>query len=430
MDDDDVIMRPTLQSIFQAHFDHYASQRKLPLRAWKAAHAIVACRTPALGGHIQRCPEGHVMRVHYNACRHRSCTTCSALPRACWAEHQGERLLHCDHYHVVFTLPHELLALWQYNRQWFADTLFRCARETIMELCADTRFLGAVPGIVMALHTWGRTLNHHPHVHCLISGGGLTDTGQWKPVTNGYLLPVRVVKHLYRGKMLAALTGALERDQLALPAQHTNTEWMRCVRALYKHNWNVHLAQRYEHGQGVMKYLARYVKGGPIHDGRVHRADQDHVDIGYTDHHDGMVKRLRLATDEFISRILWHAPEPGQHTVRHYGLYANAARAKRDCARSALGQMPSKPMAQTNWQDLLEDMGLSDKARCPRCRRSLVRGSTIGKRRRENSISSAVPSGFAQLGVEAEAPHTASRTTTGPPRARGRFSLGRGAPLN
>ena len=198
-----------------------------------AARAIVHCRTPALGGHVQRCPEGHVARVHYNACRHRSCPCCSALPRARWAETQAGRLLGCAHYHVVFTLPHELIALWTHNRAWLNDTLFQCARDTLIELCADARFLGATPGIVMALHTWGRTLNLHPHVHCLVSGGGLTPAGAWKAVQNGYLLPVRVVKSLYRGKMLAAIGAALDEARLRLPAQDTQAYWARTVRALF-----------------------------------------------------------------------------------------------------------------------------------------------------------------------------------------------------
>lgn len=426
-----MIMRPTLQGIFQSHFARYAASRKLPLRAHQAAGAIVNCRTPALGGHIQRCPEGHLMRVHYNACRHRSCTTCSALPRAHWAEREATRLLGCAHYHVVFTVPHELILLWQHNRHWFADTLFGCARQTIVQLCADARFLGATPGIVMALHTWGRTLNHHPHVHCLVSGGGLTDTGEWKPVRNGYLLPVRVVKALYRGKMLAALIQALDGNELNLPEHTTDVHWRRCVRALYKHNWNVHLAQRYEHGQGVLKYLARYVKGGPIHNRRLQSANDRHVDIDYTDHHDGKQKHMRLATEEFISRILWHVPEPGQHTVRHYGLYANAAKARLNCARGQLGQLPApSSTSDTKWQDALEVMGLGDKARCPRCRRSLVRGANVAAVRKQNSLSNAVPSAFAQPGVEVETPNAASPATTGPPGVRRIIFLRRGVPLN
>lgn len=426
------MMRPTLQAIFASGFAQYAAQRKLPLRALRAAGAIVHCRTPALGGHIQRCPEGHVARVHYNACRHRSCPRCSGLARARWAEAQAARLPECAHYHVVFTLPHELVTLWAHNRAWFTDTLFQCARETLMDLCADARYLGATPGIVMALHTWGRTLNHHPHVHCLVSGGGLTRAGDWKAVTNGYLLPVRVVKSLYRGKMLAAIGQGLEDDQLRLPASDTRAHWARALRALYRKNWNVRLAERYAHGHGVLRYLARYVKGGPIPEQRLQAANAQQVVFSYTDHRDGKPKRMALGADEFIGRVLWHAPEPGQHTVRHYGLYANSARARLDRAREQLGQLPAPVAPSANWQADLERLGAGEKTRCARCNRPLIRGITLARRRasKQISLSNTVPSGFAQPGVEADTPNMASINTTGPPNAEGSFFFGGGVPLN
>ena len=417
------MMRPTLQSIFASYFAQYAAQRKLPLRALRAAGSIVHCRTPALGGHIQRCPEGHVARVHYNACRHRSCPRCSALPRARWAEAQAARLLGCEHYHVVFTLPHELIALWAHNRAWLNDTLFQCARDTLIELCADARFLGATPGVVMALHTWGRTLNPHPHVHCLVSGGGLTPAGDWKAVQHGYLLPIRVVKSLFRGKMLAQIGCALEENRLRLPAQTTKANWTRCVCALYKKNWNVHVAERYPHGRGVLRYLSRYVKGGPIPEQRLQAANAQQVVFTYTDHHDGKQKRMRLATDEFIARVLWHAPETGQHTVRHYGLYANSARARLDRARQQLGQSPAPATPRANWQADLERLGAGDKTRCARCQRPLIRGITLARSSalKQISLSNAVPSGFAQLAVEADTPILPSIPGTGPPGTRGSF---------
>ena len=147
-------MQPSLQAIVESHYARYAAGRKLALRAHRAALAIVHCRTAALGGHIQRCPEGHVTRVHYNACRHRSSRRCSGLARLRWAEAQAARVLDCEHYHIVFTLPHQLIALRAHNRGRLTDTLFQCARDTLIDLSADARFLGTTPGILMALHTW------------------------------------------------------------------------------------------------------------------------------------------------------------------------------------------------------------------------------------------------------------------------------------
>lgn len=427
------MMRPTLQGIFASGFAQYQAGRKLPLRAQRAAAAIQHCRTAALGGHIQRCPEGHVARVHYNACRHRSCPRCNGLARLRWAEAQAARVLDCAHYHIVFTLPHELIALWAHNRAWLADTLFQCARDSLLELCDEARFLGATPGIVMALHTWGRTLNAHPHVHCLVSGGGLTRAGKWKPANNGYLLPVRVVKALYRGKMLSAISAALEAGQLRLPAQDTRLHWARCVRALYRNNWNVHLRERYAHGRGVLRYLARYVKGGPLPERRLQSVSAREVAFSYTDHRDGRSKHLRLGTNEFIARVLWHAPEPGQHTVRHYGLYANSAHARLDRARQALGQLPVAPVPGVTWQTQLERLGAGEKTRCARCHKPLIRGITLARRGalKQISLLNAVPGGFAQPAVEADTPNTPSIPSTGPPeRSQASFFFSGGVPLN
>src|SRR5207237_3008495 len=174
--------------------------------------AVMQCRTAALGGHIQACPDGHVLRVWYNSCRHRSCPQCTYLQTERWLALQQARLLACDHYHVIFTLPHELNPFWLANVRVMSALLFQTVRETLTTLLADPQYLGAQPGIIAALHTWSQTLVLHPHLHCLVTGGGLTPDGHWKAVRNGFLLPVRVVMAVFRGKMLDALRRALDRD--------------------------------------------------------------------------------------------------------------------------------------------------------------------------------------------------------------------------
>ncbi len=423
-------MALTLQGIFQQHFFRYAQTRTLPRRIWKAANAIMQCRTPMMGGHVQRCPVGHLTRIQYHSCRHRSCAQCSRLPRAQWAEAQSARLLACDHYHVVFTLPHELLALWESNRAAMARLLFVSARDTLMTLLADPRFLGATPGIVMALHTWGRTLNHHPHVHALVSGGGLTAGGRWKAVTHGYLLPVRVVKALFRGKLLAAIEQGWRTDTLQRPASMTALACARTLQILYKKHWNVCLKERYPHGQGVMKYLSGYVKGGPLGDARLRAADDAAVTFAYRDHRDGRPKTLRLPTGDFLSRLLWHVPPPRQHTIRHYGLYSAQGAAKRERAKQALGQGASE-RPDPSWQQALTRLGRAERAHCPRCGNRLVRGTALARVRPgdENSILKVVPAGLPNTVAQADTPNVLSLTETGPPYTRDIF-LGGGARLS
>ncbi len=415
-------MALTLQGIFQQHFFRYAQTRKLPRRIWKAANAILHCRTPSMGGHVQQCPNGHFQRIQYHSCRHRSCAQCSRLPRAQWAEREAARLLGCDHYHVVFTLPHELLELWEWNRAALARLLFASARDTLMTLLADPRFLGATPGIVMALHTWGRTLNHHPHVHALVSGGGLTAGGDWKAVTNGYLLPVRAVKALFRGKLLAAIEQGLRTGTLQRPASMTALACARTLQTLYKKNWNVCLKERYRHGQGVMKYLAGYVKGGPLGEARLRAADDAAVAFAYRDHRDGRHKTLRLPAEDFLSRLLWHVPPPHQHTIRHYGLYSAHSAPKRARAQQALGQTASE-RPDPAWQVALTRLGHRDKTNCPRCGNRLVRGATLARVQSgdENSIFKSVPAGLPNQGAQADTPNVLSLSETGPPHTRDIF---------
>src|SRR5882762_5305855 len=209
----------TLQMIFQDAFPAYEQTHPLPTHVRRAARAIMQCRTAALGGHVQECPDGHVARVWYNSCRHRSCPQCAYLQTERWLALQRARLLACDHYHVIFTLPHELNPLWLANVAVMSALLFQAVRDTLRTLLADSKYLGAQPGIIAALHTWSQTLILHPHLHGLVTGGGLTSTGQWVAVRHGFLLPARVVMAVFRGKMLAAIRQAWARGEVVLPEE-------------------------------------------------------------------------------------------------------------------------------------------------------------------------------------------------------------------
>ena len=195
----------TLQEILQARYAAFERCHPVPGYVRKAVWALLACRTAVLGGHVQRCPDGHFERVWYNSCRHRMCPQCAWLQVERWLERQKARLLACEHYHVIFTLPDELRGCWLANRRAMTEILFAMVRETLFELLGDARYLGARAGLIAVLHTWSQTLVFHPHLHCLVTGGGVTGAGQWCSVRHGFLLPVRVVMAVFRGKLLAAL---------------------------------------------------------------------------------------------------------------------------------------------------------------------------------------------------------------------------------
>ena len=195
-----------------------------------------------------------------NSYRHRFCPQCAQVQIAQWLERQHARLLGGDHYHVIFTLPSELHALWLANVPVFAHLLFRAAWATLRELLADPRYLGATPGMSAALHTWGQTLVLHPHLHCLVTGGGLANA-TWKAVRNGYLLPARVVMPVFRGKLLDAVGKAVDTEQLTVPPGMAPHQVRMLLNRLGRQQWHVQIMARYAHGRGVVTYLARYLRG-------------------------------------------------------------------------------------------------------------------------------------------------------------------------
>jgi hypothetical protein len=392
-------MTSTLQTIFQTSFSSYASKHRLPLKYHQAARAIMTCRTPAQGGHEQYCPDGHESRIQYHSCRHRSCPLCNALPKEQWAQKQFHKLLATDHYHVIFTLPHELLPLWRYNRHWFTNTLFHTVSDTLTTLAKDPKHLGALPGMILSLHTWGRNLILHPHIHCLITGGGLSPNGEWKGLKKDYLFPSRVVRALYQGKVLSALWQAVREGEIAIPPSLTRSEVERSLKQIARKKWNVRIQPPYAHGKGVMKYLSRYVKGGPISNHRINQADSHSVEFSYRDHHDDAQKTQQLSTDNFIERILDHVAEPGQHVIRHYGLYGHQARDKRNVCRSQLGQPPEQDIEKMTWDDFISKHSTNQAGCCRECGKRLQRGAMISK----NSIYRQRWSGYVQQAVRTDA---------------------------
>jgi hypothetical protein len=315
--------------------------------------------------------------VWYNSCGHRSCPQCSHLAKERWLEKQKARLLACDHFHVIFTIAQELHQLWWLNSRLLIEILFHSARDTLFELLGDNRHLGALPGMVISLHTWGRTLSLHPHVHCLVTGGGLCPAGEWISVNNGYLLPVRVVRVMFRGKFLDAVRQALEKGRLALPSGMTEQKLKNLLNQLGRKKWNVCIRERYSHGSGVISYLARYVRGGPMSNQKLLCVDEVGVTFRYRDHRDGKVKPMTLTAEEFMERVLWHVPEKGIQVVRHYGLYGRCGRKLRDKCRTQQGQGAEQAPVVLAVERYWEKAGHPEKLCCPVCGERLIRGGQI-----------------------------------------------------
>jgi Putative transposase len=273
---------------------------------------------------------------------------------------------------VIFTLPHDLNPLWLANVPVMTTLLFQAGRDTLCSLLAAPKYLGAQPGILAVLH---------PHVHCLVTGGGLTADGAWKAVRNGFLLPVRVVMAVFRGKLLAAIRHALARAELVLPEAIRPQQMLNLLTRLghpRKTKWNVHIRERYAHGVGVVTYLARYLRGGPLKHARLvaydgeqvtflHRGRQAEADGGRAS-----PQRMTLPVTDFLQRWLRHVPVPQRRVVRAYGLYHPTQAEALAVCRAALGQPPVEAPVALDWQTVCAECGDLHPERCPMCGQLLV----------------------------------------------------------
>ena len=370
-------MECTLRQVFQTHFESYAKRHRLPAYVHRAAYWIARCRTAELGGHVRRCPEGHVERAFYNSCHQRGCPQCQALATERWLERQRARLMACAHHHLIFTIPHELNALWCWNRAAMAKLLFGTVRTVLFELLEDPRYLGATPAFISALHTWGRSLALHPHIHVLIADGGFKD-GAWLKPRRSHFLPVRVLMLVFRGKLLDTLKHALERGELRVPADASRERARSLLNRLGRKKWNVHIRARYAHGAGVAAYLARYLKGGPLKNTQLIEVGDDRVAFRYHPHRDEgdgdrHARVMALTPEAFLARYLEHTAVPRLQAVRGYGLYAQRQTRALDQARAALGQAPvEEPKPISAPQFLARFEHTEESGRCPRCGARLI----------------------------------------------------------
>jgi hypothetical protein len=366
-------MERSVRAIFQRHFESYGASHRLPVYVHRAAYWLARCRTVELGGHVRRCPEGHFEASWYNSCHQRFCPQCQGLATERWLEAQRARLLACAHHHLIFTIPHELNALWCYNRAALGAVLFGAVREVLTELLADARYAGGRGAFLLGLHTWSRTLVLHPHIHALVADGALTDAGGWVTPRRSHFLPARVVMELFRGKFLDRVREALGRGRLRLPPDTSAGRVRSLVNRLGRKKWNVRLMNRYAHGAGVAAYLARYLRGGPMKNAQLIEVTQQRIRFrakGDAAAEEALL--LDLAPAQFLERYLAHLPVPGQQRLRAYGLYANTQRARLDAARAQLGQPPVLEPEPIDYEEFLARFNHSaSPTRCPRCRELL-----------------------------------------------------------
>lgn len=311
--------------------------------------ALGRCRTAALGGHVYRCDHCGAEHIAYNACRDRHCPSCLGHKRASWLQARTEELLPVPYFHVVFTVPEEVAAIALGNKKVVYGILFRAVADTLRCLAHDERHLGAEIGFLAVLHTWTQTLLHHPHVHCVVPGGGLSPDGQrWVPTRQRFLLPVQVLSRLFRGKFLALLKEAADRGDLrfAGPTAELADPESRALflRDMRRNEWIVYAKPPFGSPEQVLKYLARYTHRVAISNRRIAAVDDDAVTFRHRDRKQGNVERtMTLSGVEFLRRFLLHVLPKGFVHIRYFGFLAPRARDKLAQCRAALQAPPAPP---------------------------------------------------------------------------------------
>jgi len=367
--------------IFRRHGPAYRQSRAAALSRGqrRVMSAIERCRTAALGGHVERCDACGHQRIAYNSCRNRHCPKCQSLARAQWLEDRQAELLEVEYFHVVFTVPEPIAALAYQNKKLLYDILFHASAEALRTIAADPKHLGAEIGFLTILHTWGQNLLHHPHVHCVVPGGGLSPDGsRWIGCRPGFFLPVRVLSRLFRRLFLEALrkafdTGALQffssleplRDKAAFAAYlaaAANTEWVVYAKAPFGGP-----AQ-------VLRYLGRYTHRVAISNNRLLGLEDARVSFLWKDYqHDGAKRVMNLAAEEFIRRFLLHVLPDGFQHIRSYGLLANRYReVKLARCRQLLGTPTpacEEPAEKLDYRERFENLTGQSLRDCPVCGR-------------------------------------------------------------
>ncbi len=314
----------------QAHAGH------ISLDQLKVMSAIERCRSAALGGHVLCCEDCAQIQIAYNSCRNRHCPKCQGSAARRWLQDRQADLLPVDYYHVVFTLPAPISDIAYHNKAVIYHLLFKTAAETLLTIAADPKRLGARLGITAVLHTWGSALTHHPHLHCIVPGGGLSLDGQhWVACKPGFFLPVRVLSRLFRRLLLEKLSAAHHAGHLQFFGQHRSLaetrDFANYLRPLRKIDWVVYAKRPFAGPEAVLAYLSRYTHRVAISNSRLIACDERGVSFKWKDYRAkgrNRYKTMTLATPEFIRRFLIHVLPTGFHRIRHYGLFANHTRVK------------------------------------------------------------------------------------------------------
>jgi hypothetical protein len=324
-------MSITVQDIFNQFYEQYKLQYTPSAQQAKAAEDIMNCRTSSLGGHVYECGECKHQEVRYNSCRNRHCPLCQGVTKAVWVDKRSQDILDAPYFHVIFTMPKELHQLIYQNKELLYSLMYKSVAETIAELCMDEKYLGAEVGFFSMLHTWGRDLHYHPHIHTVLLAGGLTKYDKWKNTSKDFFIPVKVLSKKFRGKFLYYLKSYYEHGKLKFYGDaidySSKTSFESLLSKCYSQSWYSYTQKTFSGPLAVIKYIGRYTHKIAISNSRIISMDEHTVTIEVKDYKDGnKIKTCSMSGVEFIRRFLMHVLPKRFVKVRYYGILSNRSR--------------------------------------------------------------------------------------------------------
>lgn len=357
-----------VQDIFRLYGEEYRKTHSLSVPLLKAMSAIEQCRTSQLGAHADVCEDCGHTRISYNSCRNRHCPKCQFLARERWFQNRNYDLLNVGYFHVVFTIPDTLNSLVFQNQRELYAILFRAAAEAMGELAENKKYLGARIGVTAILHTWGQNLCYHPHVHCIVPGGGMDALEKWKSSGQKFFLPIRVLSRLFRGKFLHYLAKANLEFHGDLGDLSDPVKWNAFLYSLYKKDWFVYCKAPFRDAACVVNYLGRYTHRVAIANSRILGIHNSRITFKWKDYKDGgKWKVMSISAQEFIRRFLMHILPYRFMKIRHYGWLGNRGKLKRLKLCKSLTGTPILPRQKLSTAQLIQKLTGIDPSRCPAC---------------------------------------------------------------
>ncbi|KHF41551.1 IS91 family transposase [Halalkalibacter okhensis] len=377
-----------IQNIFRGYFTEYLDTYRPTYQQTKAAENIIYCKTKELGQHTYDCDGcGHSV-VRYHSCRNRHCPTCQGVTKEVWIDKRNKDVLNAPYFHVVFTMPKQLHRIIYHNQRLLYDLMYKAVAETLTELAADKKYLGAQIGFFSVLHTWGQNLYYHPHIHTVVLAGGLTKDNKWRKMSKKFFIPVKVLSKKFRGKYLYYLKEYYKQNRLIFlnDTQHYNdaNEFRKLVNECYSLDWYSYTKKTFQGPLAVMKYLGRYTHRIAISNQRIKSVDvaNSTVTLGVKDYKNNNQKTtVTMESLEFIRRFLMHVLPKGFVKIRHYGILANRNRKTKLSLCRKLTRSPhyESKFEGLNTTEVLSILLGKDMTQCPACKKAHL------KKRQEDS---------------------------------------------